>query len=184
MAYKGIQYVGIITAFLGWLGVVVACSLPHWKVTPYITVSSESRRVIWEGIWKICEVLNTGNIHCVPYYEEQGPSTDLLVIRALILVSISAGIIGIMMFILGGKCTKCIENSRVKPIASILAGVSFIISGVLGASSVSWTAYGIIKDFHDPLLMNEPRRELGASLYIGWIAAGFLLVGGVLVCLN
>lgn len=34
--------------------------------------------------------------------------------------------------------------------------------------AVSWTASIIIRDFYNPQLLSAQKRELGASLYIGW----------------
>ncbi len=66
--------------------------------------------------------------------------------------------------------------------ASIVSGVLLMVSGVLCLITVSWTAVIIVNDFYNPLLLDAQRRELGASLYLGWAAGLLLLLGGGLLC--
>ncbi|MCJ8744887.1 hypothetical protein PDJAM_G00123740 [Pangasius djambal] len=184
MASQGIQSIGILTAFLGWLGAIVACGLPQWKVTAFIGANIVTAQIIWEGIWMTCAVQSTGQMQCKIYDSMLALSADLQAARAMIIISILAGIFGIMMSIAGGKCTNCIEDTRAKSMACIVAGVSFIIAGVLCLIPVSWTAHSIITDFYNPILTDAQRREMGTCLYIGWAAAGLMLLGGALLCLN
>ncbi|XP_058274360.1 claudin-4-like [Hemibagrus wyckioides] len=182
--YIGWAFIGILTAFLGWLGVIVACCLPQWRVTAFIGANIVTAQIIWEGIWMTCAVQSTGQMQCKIYDSMLALTADLQAARAMIIISILAGIIGIMASIAGGKCTNCIENSRAKAMACIVAGVCFIIAGVLCLIPVSWTAQSIIAEFYNPLMTDAQRRELGTSLYIGWAAAGLMLMGGILLCLN
>lgn len=184
MASQGVQFIGILTGFLGWLGAIVACGLPQWRVTAFIGANIVTAQLIWEGIWMTCAVQSTGQMQCKIYDSMLALSADLQAARAMIIISILTGVIGILMSIAGGKCTNCIENSRAKSVACIVAGVAFIITGVLCLIPVSWTAHNIVIDFYNPILMDAQRREMGTSLYIGWAAAGLLLLGGTLLCLN
>ncbi|KAM9439980.1 claudin-4-like [Clarias gariepinus] len=184
MASQGVQFIGILTGFLGWLGVGIACGLPQWSVTAFIGANIVTAQIIWEGIWMTCAVQSTGQMQCKIYDSMLALTPDLQAARAMIIISILAGFIGFMMSIAGAKCTNCIENSRAKSIACIVAGVSFIIAGLLCLIPVCWSAQRIIADFYNPLLVDAQRRELGTSLYIGWAAAGLMLLGGALLCLN
>lgn len=184
MASQGVQFIGILAGLLGWLGAIIACGLPQWKVTTFIGGNILRAQIVWEGIWMTCVVQPTGQMRCKIYKSMLALSTDLQAARAMTIVSILAGIFGIMMSIAGGKCTNYIKNSRAKSMTCIVAGVLFIIAGVLCLIPVSWTAHKVITDFYNPIVMAAQRRGLGTSLYIGWAAAGLLLSGGVLLCLN
>lgn len=184
MSSQGVQSIGILTAFLGWLGAMIACGLPQWRVTAFIGANIVTAQIIWEGIWMTCAVQSTGQMQCKIYDSVLALSTDLQAARAMIIISILAGFIGFLISIAGGKCTNCIEDTRAKSIACIVAGVSFIIAGVLCLIPVSWTAHSIVADFYNPVLVDAQRREMGTSLYIGWAAAGLMLLGGALLCLN
>ncbi|KAK1790348.1 hypothetical protein P4O66_013995 [Electrophorus voltai] len=184
MASQGVQILGIFISLMGCLGVMVACGLPMWRVTAFIGANIVTAQIIWEGIWMSCVVQSTGQMQCKIYDTVLALSSDLQAARALVIISILFGVFGVVVSVAGGKCTDCIEDTRTKAKASITAGVLFIIAGVLCLIPVSWTAHSIISDFYNPMLSESQRRELGASLYIGWGAAVMLLLGGGLLCWN
>lgn len=111
-------------------------------------------------------------------------SSDLQAARAMCIVSILLGVFGIMLAAAGGKCTNCIEDENVKSKVSIVSGVVFIIAGVLCLIPVCWTANTAIRDFYSPLTASAQKKELGASLFIGWAASALLIIGGALLCAN
>lgn len=109
-------------------------------------------------------------------------SPDLMAARVLLVFSILVGIAGILVALVSGKCTNFIAEESGKVKASIVSGVLLMVSGVLCLITVSWTAFIIVNDFYNPLLLDAQRRELGASLYLGWAAGLLLLLGGGLLC--
>ncbi|XP_074528080.1 claudin-4-like isoform X2 [Halichoeres trimaculatus] len=102
--------------------------------------------------------------------------------RAMMIIAIILGVLGVMISIVGAKCTNCIEDEPSKAKVMIIAGIFFLLAGLLVLIPVSWTASVVIRDFYNPILTNPQRRELGASLYIGWGAAALLLIGGAMLC--
>ncbi|KAJ0021925.1 hypothetical protein NQD34_009415 [Periophthalmus magnuspinnatus] len=184
MASMGMQLLGAILALFGWIGVIVACGAPTWRVTAFIGNNIVTSQTIWEGIWMSCVVQSTGQMQCKVYDSMLALGTDLQGARALVVVSIITGILGLVIAFTGGKCTTFIPEERAKSRATIAAGVVLIISGVLCLIPVSWTASTIIRDFYNPVLVDAQRRELGASLYVGWGAGGLLVLGGALLCVN
>uniref|UniRef100_A0A8B9HM19 Claudin n=1 Tax=Astyanax mexicanus TaxID=7994 RepID=A0A8B9HM19_ASTMX len=131
MASQGIQIMGMITALLGWLGVIMACGLPQWKVTAFIGSNIVTAQIMWEGIWMSCVVQSTGQMQCKVYDSMLALGSDLQAARAMIIISILAGVFGIIMSMAGGKCTNCVEDSRSKAMACLTAGVLFVIAGLL-----------------------------------------------------
>ncbi|XP_038817212.1 claudin-4-like [Salvelinus namaycush] len=184
MVSQGIQIMGIIMSLIGWLMVIIVCALPMWKVTAFIGANIVTAQTIWEGMWMNCVVQSTGQMQCKVYDSMLALPQDLQAARAMIIISILTGIVGICLSIAGGKCTNCIAEEGSKSRACIVAGVLYIISGILCLIPVSWSANTIIRDFYNPLLIEAQRRELGASLYMGWGAAALLLMGGGLLCWN
>lgn len=51
MASTGLELLGMTLAVLGWLGTLVSCALPLWKVTAFIGNSIVVAQVVWEGLW-------------------------------------------------------------------------------------------------------------------------------------
>ncbi len=184
MVSAGFQMLGIALCIIGWIGAIIACALPQWKVTAFIGTNIVTAQTDWEGIWMSCVVQSTGQMQCKVYDSMLALSRDLQAARALIIVAILLGIIGILLGIAGGKCTNCVENDSAKNKIGIAAGVIFIISGVLCLIPVSWTANTIIRDFYNPVVGGSRKRELGAALFIGWGASALLILGGALLCAN
>ncbi|CAL8266285.1 unnamed protein product [Merluccius merluccius] len=182
MVSTGMQMRGLALAILGWIGAIVVCALPMWKVTAYINIVT--RQKYWEGIWMTCVRQSTGQMQCKVYDSMLALSSDLQAARALTILSIVVGVVAILLAVAGGKCTNCVENKASKRKVGIAAGVTFIVSGVLVLVPVCWTANTIIQNFYNPLLVSAQKREMGAALYIGWGAAGLMLIGGGLLCCN
>ncbi|XP_060928815.1 claudin-4-like [Limanda limanda] len=182
MTSMGMQMAGCAMGLLGWIGVIIVCGMPMWRVSAFIGSNIITAQTIWEGIWMTCVVQSTGQMQCKIYDSMLALSGDLQAARALVVVSIVVGILGILVAFAAGKCTNFILDQRAKARASVAAGVLLIISGVLCLIAVSWTASVIIRNFYSPLLVDGQKREIGASLYIGWGAGALLLLGGGLLC--
>lgn len=182
MVSMGLQILGIALCVFGWLGALLTCVLPMWRVTAFIGNNIVVAQIIWEGLWMNCIVQSTGQMQCKVYDSLLALSQDLQASRALTVISLVVGVMGILISIVGGKCTNCIENEATKAKVTIIAGIIFILAGVLTLIPVSWSANTIIKDFYNPLVTDAQRRELGASLYIGWGTSGLMLLGGALLC--
>ncbi|XP_030007081.1 claudin-4-like [Sphaeramia orbicularis] len=184
MGSMGLQMLGSALALFGWIGVLITCGAPMWRVTAFIGNNIVTSQTMWEGIWMSCVVQSTGQMQCKVYDSMLALSTDLQGARALVVVSIITGIVGILIAFAGGKCTNFIPEERAKAKALVAAGVVLIISGLLCLIPVSWTASIIIRDFYNPILVDAQKRELGASLYVGWGAGALLVLGGGLLCAN
>ncbi|MBN3308298.1 CLD4 protein, partial [Amia calva] len=182
MASTGRQVCGLVSALVGFLGVIIVCALPMWKVTAFIGSNIVTAQIIWEGIWMNCVTQSTGQMQCKIYDSMLILGQDLQAARALTVISIVVAIFGILLAIVGGKCTNLMENETSKAKVAIASGVVFIISGILCLVPICWTTNTIIRDFYNPLLIDAQRRELGASLYIGWGASALLILGGGLLC--
>ncbi|XP_044903510.1 claudin-6 isoform X4 [Acinonyx jubatus] len=107
---------------------------------------------------------------------------DLQAARALCVVALLLALLGLLVYLAGAKCTTCVEDKDSKARLVLVSGIIFVISGVLTLIPVCWTAHTIIRDFYNPLVAEAQKRELGASLYLGWAASGLLLLGGGLLC--
>ncbi|XP_034462544.1 claudin-4-like [Hippoglossus hippoglossus] len=184
MASQGLQLMGVLLAFIGWLGTIITCALPMWRVTAFVGANIVTAQVIWEGLWMTCVVQSTGQMQCKVYDSMLALPQDLQAARAMVIISVIVGIFGVLMAVVGGKCTNCMEDEVAKAKACIVSGVVFIIAAMLIMIPVSWSAHAVIRDFYNPLVIAAQRRELGAGLYIGWGSAGLLLLGGGLLCNN
>lgn len=182
MASVGLQMLGSILALIGYIGVIIVSGLPMWRVTAFIGTNIVTAQIFWEGIWMNCVVQSTGQMQCKVYDSMLALTSDLQAARALMVIALVVGIAGICMAFTAGKCTNLIAEGKGKARAAVAAGVILIITGILCLIPVSWTASSIMRDFYNPSLVDAQRRELGASLYIGWGAGLLLVLGGGLLC--
>uniref|UniRef100_A0A4W5PUL8 Claudin 4 n=1 Tax=Hucho hucho TaxID=62062 RepID=A0A4W5PUL8_9TELE len=106
MAVLGLEILGVILAVLGWILSIVSCALPMWRVSAFIGVNIITAQTIWEGIWMTCVVQSTGQMQCKVYDSMLALSSDLQAARALTIVSIVVGIMGVLVAVVGAKCTN------------------------------------------------------------------------------
>ncbi|XP_072284748.1 claudin-3 [Pyxicephalus adspersus] len=178
----GLEILGVALSIFGWLGAVVSCALPMWRVTAFIGNNIVVAQIIWEGLWMNCVVQSTGQMQCKVYDSLLALPQDLQAARALIVISIVIAVIGVLISIIGAKCTNCVQDESAKAKIMIVSGIIFILSGLMTLIPVSWSANTVIRDFYNPLVVDAQKRELGASMYIGWAASALLMLGGAMLC--
>ncbi|XP_010776452.1 claudin-3-like [Notothenia coriiceps] len=178
----GLEIVGIALGVIGFILAIVTCVLPMWRVTAFIHTNIITAQTITEGLWMNCVTQSTGQMQCKMYDSMLALAQELQASRAMMIIAIILGILGVLISIVGAKCTNCIEGEGAQAKVRIIAGIFFVLGGLLVLIPVSWSASVIIRDFYNPLLTSTQKREIGASLYIGWGAAALLLIGGALLC--
>lgn len=178
----GMELVGISLGTIGFIIAIVTCALPMWKVSAFIGANIVTSQTIWEGLWMNCVTQSTGQMQCKVYDSLLALPQELQASRAMTIIAIILGILGVMISITGAKCTNCIEDEASKSKVMIIAGIFFILGGILVLIPVSWTSSVIIRDFYNPILIAAQKREIGASLYIGFAAAALLIIGGAMLC--
>ncbi|KAF7206395.1 claudin-3 [Nothobranchius furzeri] len=178
----GLEIVGIAFGFLGFIGAIVSCALPMWRVSAFVGANIVTAQVIWEGLWMNCVTQSTGQMQCKIYDSMLALSQDLQASRAMLVICIILGILGVLISIVGAKCTNCIEDEPSKAKVMIISGIFFILAGILVLVPASWSTNVIIRDFYNPILLESQRREIGASIYIGFAAAILFLIGGAMLC--
>uniref|UniRef100_A0A8C6TM77 Claudin n=1 Tax=Neogobius melanostomus TaxID=47308 RepID=A0A8C6TM77_9GOBI len=182
MPAAGRQILAIFLATVGFIGDIIICALPMWKVSAFVGSNIVTAQTFWEGLWMNCVQQSTGQMQCKVYDSMLALPQDLQAARALVVISILVVLLGMLLAIAGGKCTNCVEDEGAKMKVAIAAGVVFIIGGILCLIPVSWSANQIISTFYNPMMIEAQRRELGACLFIGWGSAGLILIGGALLC--
>ncbi|XP_035608226.2 claudin-3-like [Oncorhynchus keta] len=179
MAVLGLEILGMILAVLGWILSIVSCALPMWRVSAFIGVNIITAQTMWEGIWMTCVVQSTGQMQCKVYDSMLALSSDLQAARALTIISIVVGIMGVLVAVVGAKCTNCVEDETAKAQVMIAARVAFIVASLTQLIPVSWSANRIIMDFYSPITPEAQKRER-----ITTMSAGLELVGIALCVLG
>lgn len=178
----GLQILGTALGVLGWLGTIIACALPLWRVTAFVGNNIVTAQVIWEGLWMSCVIQSTGQMQCKVYDSMLALPSDLQASRAIIVISVLVALIALFASSAGGECTNCLESGPSKSKVATTAGVVFVIAGILSLIPPSWTANMVIRDFYNPLVAEAQKRELGAAVFICWGAGVLMVIGGGLLC--
>ncbi|RXN02799.1 claudin ZF-A9 [Labeo rohita] len=178
----GLQLLGTTLGILGWLGIIISCTLPLWRVTAFIGTNIVTAQIMWEGLWMSCVVQSTGQMQCKVYDSMLALPQDLQASRAILIIASLVGLIAIFASFAGGRCTNCLADGFAKARVAVAGGAFFVAAGVLGLVPSSWTAHQIIGDFYNPLVAHSQKRELGAAIFICWGAAVLMLIGGGLLC--
>uniref|UniRef100_A0A674MCZ2 Claudin a n=1 Tax=Takifugu rubripes TaxID=31033 RepID=A0A674MCZ2_TAKRU len=110
MVSARMQMLGIGLGIIGWIGTIIACALPKWKVSAFVGPVIITAQTTWEGIWMNCVVQSTGQMQCKVYDSLLALSRDLQAARALMIVCILIGILGILLAVAGGKSNTVIRN--------------------------------------------------------------------------
>lgn len=176
------QMLGFGLGSIGFLGVIIICALPMWRVTAFIGANIVTAQIIWEGLWMNCVMQSTGQMQCKIYDSLLALPQDLQAARALTVVSIIVCVFAMVLGVSGGKCTNFVEKEITKIKVAIASGITFIIAGILCLIPVCWSTNMIVQEFYNPIITNPQKRELGAALYIGFGAAALLILGGGLLC--
>ncbi|TSL04275.1 Claudin-4 [Bagarius yarrelli] len=184
MASQGIHLLGSCLALLGWMGVLLACIIPTWRVTSFVGATIVTSQIIWEGIWMSCVVQSTGQMQCDPYDSMLALSSDLKAAQVLTVGSLLTGSLGLILAFVGGKCTRFLDHSgeSAKRRVATAAGVTLIISALLCLIPVTWATIAVVQLFNNPHIIDAQRRDIGSSIYIGWGASILLLLGGGMFC--
>nr|XP_028564234.1 claudin-4-like [Podarcis muralis]XP_028564235.1 claudin-4-like [Podarcis muralis] len=182
MAVLALQMGGLVLSVLGFLGAILACAMPMWKVTAFIGSNIIVAQVFWEGLWMNCVYESTGQMQCKVYDSLLDLPADLQAARALVVVSIAISALALLVAITGAECTRCVEDPEAKGRVSAVAGGGFIMAGLTLLVPISWSASAIVSNFYNPLVPEALKRELGISLYVGWAASALLVFGGAMLC--
>ncbi|KAL2301193.1 hypothetical protein Nmel_011754, partial [Mimus melanotis] len=185
MASGGLQLLGFVMAFLGWIGIIISTAMPQWKMASYAGDNIVTAQALYEGLWMSCAMQSTGQIQCKVYDSLLKLESSLQATRALMVASILLGLVGVFVAVTGMKCMKCMEDDQVKKMRmAVFGGVIFIISGCFLLFCVNVLLQVIPLDYSDshflPCLFS--RFEFGSALFIGWAASSLAILGGSFLC--
>ncbi|XP_059200992.1 claudin-1 [Centropristis striata] len=185
MANAGIQLLGFVLAFLGFIGSIASTAMVEWKASSYAGDNIITAQAMFEGLWKSCVSQSTGQVQCKVYDSLLQLPGIVTGTRGLMLASILLSFIAMMVCMVGMRCTTCMaEQPEQKDKVALAGGVIFIIAGVVALAGTSWYGNRIARDFYNPFTPTNSRYEFGNALYVGWGAACLTIIGGGFLCCN
>uniref|UniRef100_A0A8C5U6G8 Claudin n=1 Tax=Malurus cyaneus samueli TaxID=2593467 RepID=A0A8C5U6G8_9PASS len=174
------ELAGYLAGLTGWVSALAAAVLPQWRQSSYAGDAIITAVGLHEGLWMSCAAQSTGQVQCrlhdslLSLDGGYGSRTS----RALMVISLLLGFFGIIVSVVGMKCTKVGEEDPVtKSRIAVAGGVLFMeepksaLASLVASSEhrasycPSWFLY-----------------EFGSALFVGWGAASLSMLGGSLLC--
>lgn len=172
---------GLVTATLGWLGAILTCALPIWRVMTYMGSGMAAAQMVYEGLWMNCISESTGQMQCKAYNSMLEVTPEVQGSRAMVLTSLFTAFFAFFIALLGTECTRRVDDNDKKNRFAGVAGALFVAAGIVLLVPVSWIASTILNNYN-PMGVDNMRRELGAAIYIGWISSALEILGGGILC--
>ncbi|XP_061733955.1 claudin-like protein ZF-A89 [Nerophis ophidion] len=180
-----LEILAMVLGFLGLFGVVAAAAMPMWRVSAFIGANLIVMEVLWEGLWMNCYNQADIKMQCKVYDSLLILPPELQAARGLMVVA--AVLVVVALFVAGftmKRTTCCEDHPRAKNVTLAFAASLFLLACLLALIPVCWVAHTVIRDFYNPTVVDSRKRELGASLFIGWATCGLLLAAGVVLVLS
>ncbi|XP_016386381.1 claudin-18-like [Sinocyclocheilus rhinocerous] len=205
MSATALQTTGFVSGAIGTVGVLAATVMDVWCTEDQQEHKATSIHH-YKGLWKDCEVSQTGLTECQPLYSYLSYSRILQAIRAMMIVAILVGVIAVFI---GFFCLKCLNMRSMDLLTKgklvLSAGILFIIAvyadqivpsfmmqyqtqynqkqgekgGIHcgnGMGMGTGTGMGGIDSF-------ASRYTFGPALFVAWVGGALLLLGGILKCI-
>ncbi|XP_028920459.1 claudin-19 [Ornithorhynchus anatinus] len=183
MANSGLQLLGYFVALSGWVGIIASTALPQWKQSSYAGDAIITAVGLYEGLWMACASQSTGQVQCKLYDSLLSLDVHIQTARALMVVSVLLGFMGVVVSVVGMKCTRVGDsNPTAKDRVAISGGALFLLAGLCTLTAVSWYATLVTQEFFNPSTPLNARFEFGPALFVGWAAAGLAMLGGSFLC--
>lgn len=182
MVSMGLQLVGYIVAFLGYIGTLTTTLLPNWKISSYIGSSIVTAVSFTKGLWMECATYSTGITQCDIYSSLLNLPPDIQAAQALMVSSCAVSSLACPIAVVGMRCTVFNQGSPAKDRVAVAGGVVFILGGLLCFIPLVWNIHVVLRDFHNPLLPDSTKFEMGEALYLGIISSLLTLIGGFILC--
>ncbi|XP_063298313.1 claudin-18 isoform X1 [Pelobates fuscus] len=201
MAVTICQCLGFVISAVGVAGITAATVMNQWS-TQDMYNNPVTAVFNYQGLWQTCVKESSGFTECRSYFTILGLPAMFQACRALMIVGIVLGAIGLLISIFALKCIRIgsMEDSA-KANITLTAGIMFIIAGLCSIIGVSVFANMLITNFWmttasmytggaisgmggmGGMQTLQTRYTFGSALFVGWVAGGLALVGGVMMCI-
>ncbi|XP_072851952.2 claudin-18 isoform X1 [Pogona vitticeps] len=186
------QAMGFFVSSLGFAGCIVATAMDAWS-TQDLYDNPVTAVFQYQGLWRSCVSQSSGLTECRPYFTILGLPAMFQAVRALMIVGIVLGAFGLLVAIISLKCLRMgnMEDSA-KGKMTLTAGIMCIVGGLCAICGVSVFANMLVTNFwmstagmYQQGMMQTltTRYTFGAALFVGWVAGGLALVGGIMLCI-
>uniref|UniRef100_A0A8D0UDX7 Claudin n=1 Tax=Sus scrofa TaxID=9823 RepID=A0A8D0UDX7_PIG len=167
MANSGLQLLGYFLALGGWVGIIASTALPQWKQSSYAGDAIITAVGLYEGLWMSCASQSTGQVQCKLYDSLLALEGHIQSARALMVVAVLLGFVGMVLSVVGMKCTRVGDSNPIaKSRVAIAGGALFLLAGLCTLTAVSWYATLVTQEFFSPSTPVNARKT--SFPFVGW----------------
>ncbi|KAL6103719.1 uncharacterized protein ACO6RY_13605 [Pungitius sinensis] len=176
-----VEATGLVMVIVSWLITGASLSNDYWKKSSVSGSVIISQR-LFENLWHSCAENSAGIAECRDFESLLALPAHISASRALMIMSLLLGLGSMVVSLLGMKCIKigsATDQSKAK--IAVGGGVLSMLAGLCCMIAVSWYAYRVVQDFHNPFF-GGVKFELSTGLYLGWGASCLAILGGAFLC--
>ncbi|NWU23480.1 CLD18 protein, partial [Dyaphorophyia castanea] len=141
------QVMGFLVSSLGVGGSIMATAMDTWS-TQDLYDNPVTAVFQYQGLWRSCVRQSSGFTECRPYFTILGLPAMFQAVRALMIVGIVLGILGLLVCIFALKCIRIgsMEDTA-KANMTLTSGIMFIVAGLCAITGVSVFANMLVTNF-------------------------------------
>ncbi|XP_075426421.1 claudin-18 isoform X2 [Ascaphus truei] len=201
MAVTICQSLGFLVSAMGIAGIIAATVMNQWS-TQDLYNNPVTAVFNYQGLWQTCVKESSGFTECRSYFTILGLPAMFQAVRALMIVGIVLGAIGLLVSIFALKCIRIGNmDDATKANITLTSGVMFIVAGLCSIIGVSVFANMLVTNFWmttanmysggaisgmggmGGMQTLQTRYTFGSALFVGWVAGGLAFVGGIMMCI-
>lgn len=181
-----------IAVMLGCAATLLTCAIfgmPHWRLAVIAETNSYGKRIDgrwigrWDGLWMTCVRESNRLMTCEPYSQTLSMTPDLKVSRILMTFAMLTAFAGCACSLIGMLFDKCFtENKRNRRCFLLLAGMCFIMAGILVLAPVTMIAINIKREVCFSNCHSGQQQEIGEAILLAWPTVMLYLIGGAIFC--
>ncbi|XP_041805732.1 claudin 15-like a [Chelmon rostratus] len=176
-----IEATGFVMCLIGWLVTGASLANDYWKISSvYGSVLTSYRE--FQNLWHSCAENSASIAECRDFESMLGLPGYIQGCRGLMIVSLLLGLCSMIVSLGGMKFIKigsATDQSKAK--IAVGGGVLSILAGLCCITAVSWYAFRVVQEFHDPYYGGE-KYEFGTGLFLGWGGGSLSFLGGGFLC--
>nr|XP_020671589.1 claudin-18 [Pogona vitticeps] len=178
------QAMGFFVSSLGFAGCIVATAMDAWS-TQDLYDNPVTAVFQYQGLWRSCVSQSSGLTECRPYFTILGLPGMGNGVKAMCITGRVLSCNWILMLLL---CLCLVILTKILT----LSNDPFLLPGLCAICGVSVFANMLVTNFwmstagmYQQGMMQTltTRYTFGAALFVGWVAGGLALVGGIMLCI-
>uniref|UniRef100_A0A3B5AGM5 Claudin-10-like n=1 Tax=Stegastes partitus TaxID=144197 RepID=A0A3B5AGM5_9TELE len=199
MKIRVVQIWGFLMTVLGWIFVACTMAMEGWKITSIGGMGGSSIIKVawyWSSLWRSCFTDSTAVTNCYDYPVLWSVEGHIQIVRGLLMASLSLGMLGFVLSLMGMECTFLGGKDRSKYKKIYVGGWCHVISGtrldlmtrqlshsllsvccLLACSGYAVYAQYVSVEYFNPDF-DGLQYDLGTPIFLGWVGACFHATGG------